>query len=756
MKNILFVVMVLGLVPAVASATGLLIPTDGSLGPLGIKYHRASATITDRVAVTHVDQVFYNTTDRDLEATYLFPLPKGATVSDFYLYINGKKTKGEILEKDRARTMYENIVRRMRDPGLLEYLDRDLFQARIYPVPRRGEQHIEIEFTQMMPFEAGVMKYEYPMRTDRGSARTMQDFTMTVEIQSATPIKSLYSPSHNVYSRKKDEHHALAGFEKMAALLDRDFELFIALSEKDIGLNLLTYRQAGEPGFFMIMASPKSDYSEKEVIGKRISFVIDTSGSMAGDKLRYAKQALKYCLTRLNPDDVFNVIRFSTDVECFEKKPVSASKDNVQRALNFVERMEAAGGTAIDEALATTLSGHTNKDEPNLVVFLTDGHPTVGETDPKTILAHVKKSNGAGARIFVFGVGDDINTHLLDALSTENAADSTYVRGNQEIEQRLSGFYDKVSHPVLANLALDFGSIHEYDVFPRQLPDLFKGSRLIILGRYREDGHAALTLTGKAGKESKKFVYEGVFSKENRAHEFIPRLWATRKIGYLLETIRLSGEKRELVDEVVALSKRYGIVTPYTSYLVTEDSSQIAVPSIPADSLRPRMQRPGFDDRAFEIGDSDSKGVPRSVAAPGAKKAESNLDIYRRDKGKALSAESGASAVRMADAVKDLKYADSQPTFTDEVAGIRYVGEHSFRFQGGGWVDLNFKPGIETLHIKYLGAAYFEILKRAGWLRPILALGNRVTVAISATHALVIEPDGRDTIPDAELNTFVP
>jgi Ca-activated chloride channel family protein len=758
MKKILAAVLVFGLFPVVASATGLLVPTDGSLPPLGIKYHRASAKITDRVAVTHVDQVFYNSTDRDLEATYLFPLPKGATVSDFYLYINGKKTKGEILEKNRARTMYEGIVRRMRDPGLLEYLDRDLFQARIYPVPRRGEQRVEIEFTQMMPFEAGVMKYEYPMRTDRGSARTMQDFTMTVEIQSATPIKSLYSPSHNVYSRKKDDHHALAGFEKMAALLDRDFELFIALSEKDVGLNLLSYRQPGEPGFFMIMASPKSDYSEKEIIGKRISFVVDTSGSMSGEKLRYAKQALKYCLTRLNADDLFNVIRFSTDVESFEKQPVSASKDNVQRALNFVQRMEAAGGTAIDEALAKTLLGHTNTNEPNLVVFLTDGHPTVGETDAKRILAHVKKTNATGARVFVFGVGDDINTHLLDALSSENSADSTYVGANQEIEQRLSGFYDKVSHPVLANLALDFGPINEYDVFPRQLPDLFKGSQLIILGRYREDGHAALTLTGTAGKELKKFVYEGAFSKENQAHEFIPRLWATRKIGYLLDTIRLGGERRELVDEVVALSKRYGIVTPYTSYLVTEDTPQMAMPSTSPRPLQPRLQRPGADDRAFE-GEGHSvqdSGKPSVMSAPETKRAESSLDMYQRDKNKAMSAESGASAVRMAEAVKELKKADNQPTTVDEAAGIRYVGKRSFRFQGGGWVDLNFKPGMETLRVKYLGTAYFEILKRAAWLRPILSLGNRVTVAISDRYALVVEPEGRDPIPDAELSKFVP
>jgi Ca-activated chloride channel family protein len=245
MKKYTILALLILLVPATASATGLLIPKNRSLGPLGIKYHRAEVKITDRVAVTKVDQVFINHTNRDLEATYIFPLPKGATVSDFYLYMNGKKQKGEVLEKNRARNIYEGIVRRMKDPGLLEYLGRDLFQARVYPVPRKGEARIEIEFTQVMPYVSGVMKYSYPMRTDRASARTMKDFTMTVNIKSKTPIKSIYSPSHQIYSRKKNDHRATAGFEKTAALLDRDFDLFYTVSEKDIGLNLLTFREPG-------------------------------------------------------------------------------------------------------------------------------------------------------------------------------------------------------------------------------------------------------------------------------------------------------------------------------------------------------------------------------------------------------------------------------------------------------------------------------------------------------------------------------
>ncbi len=748
-------------------ATGLLIPTDRSLQPLAIKYHRARVKIKDRVAVTHVDQVFVNNTNRDLEATYIFPLPKGATVSDFYLYVNGKKTKGEILEKNRARNIYEGIVRRMRDPGLIEYLGRDLFKCRVYPVPKRGEQRIEIEFTQVMPFEGGLMKYTYPMRTDRASARTMRDFTMSIDIASKVPIKSIYSPSHEIYQRKKDDHHAVAGFEKNAALLDRDFELIITMSEKDIGLNLLTHRDPGEPGFFMVMASPKSQWRDTEILGKNITFVIDTSGSMSGKKMQYAKKALRYCLKQLSSDDLFNVIRFSTDVEAFKKHPVAASKANIQKALNFTNRMEAAGGTAIDEALTLALRGYKNEKMPNMVVFLTDGHPTVGETVPKKIIKHTKKANKAKVRLFVFGVGEEINTHLLDSISGQNQGSSTYVKPGQQIERDLSAFYDKVSHPVLTNLALDFGKIHEYDVVPKRLPDMFKGSQLILLGRYRNDGHTALTLTGTAGNSRKKFVFDGKFPKKNASNDFIPRLWATRKIGFLLDQIRLGGEQRELVNEVIRLSKRYGIVTPYTSYLVTEDQPHLATPRPMPRRRPPVIRRPWAANKAAM---EEAEATADSTATPvlGGAQAQSAPMMERRRsarKAKAFAsgragftkAESGRMAVDMAVAVKEMKKADRTGADDDEISGIRYVAGRAFRFQDGAWTDMKFdRSKMKVLKIKYMGKAHFWLMNHSALLKKFFSLGDRVIVVVGKDKAIEIGPSGGDDVSSAELKRFVP
>jgi len=517
------------------------------------------------------------------------------------------------------------------------------------------------------------------------------------------------------------------------------------------------------------MVSPKSEYTDREIIGKRITFVIDTSGSMAGAKMKYAKKALSYCLNKLNPDDLFNVIRFSTDVEAFRKKPVSASKENIQKALNFTNRMEAAGGTAIDEALTTALAGHANSQEPNMVVFLTDGHPTVGETNPKQIVKHVKRANQVAARVFVFGVGNEINTHLLDKISKENFADSTYVKPTEEIEMTVSAFYNKVSHPVLSDLKIDFGKIHEYDVLPKRLPDLFKGSQVIALGRYRDDGHSAMTLVGTAGNKMRKFVYEGKFPKSEKTNEFIPRLWATRKIGFLLDNIRLSGEQKELVDEVIMLSKRYGIVTPYTSYLVTEDQV-VATPGPITPRPRPRpprrpiyRPRPGWGDGAPRGGsagapatEAESSAAPMAAPTKRAEKARERYQVYGKAKKGVLKTDTGETAVDFADAVKDMKTAEGNIDDEDDAAGIRYISGRAFKYQSGGWIDLKYKPSMQLLKIKYMGKAYFELIQKSSKLKRIFALGQRLVVVVGSNRAIAVSPDGQDSVPDSELKKFIP
>ncbi len=757
-----FALLALCLAASPAWAVGLLIPTESGLPPLSIKYHRATVKITDRAAVTHVDQVFINSTGRQLEATYIFPLPRGATVSDFYLYVNGKRTKGEVLEKNQARNIYEGIVRRMQDPGLLEYLDNDLFQCRIFPVPARGEQRFEIEFQQVLGYEGGLVKYLYPMRTDRASAKTIKDFTMSLEIASKTPIKAIYSPSHQIYQRKKGNHDAVAGFETTAATLDRDFELFYTVSDKEVGLNLLAYREPGEPGFFMLMASPSTDLREKEIMGKRITFVIDTSGSMSGKAMDYAKKALGYCVEKLNSDDLFNIVRFSTDVETFAKSPQAANKENVTRAQNFIRHMEAAGGTAIDEALLTALSGHQDEKLPNLVVFLTDGHPTVGETEPGRILAHVKAANKVGARMFVFGVGTDLNTRLLDSISSHNGGESTYVTPGKQIQEVLSAFYDKISHPVLTDIQLDFGDVPVFEAMPAKIPDLFKGGQVIQFGRYRESGKARIELAGLLGGEKRKFAFDAEFPERTEQHTFIPRLWATRRVGFLLEQIRLGGEQRELVDEVIRLGKRYGIVTPYTSYLVTEDTArgqpQPLVQASPPPVLRAAPSRPAEERSAMDgvtMGGAERRPT-RAKAFSQPPASMSAVPGKAGGGGRLLEAESGEQAVSVAQAVADMKKSESARDDEDEAGGIRYAGGRAFRYVNGAWVDTRFENSMQVLKVKAYSSAYFALVGKSALLKAALTLGDRVVVVTGKDTAIEVHPDGKSELSDSEMRKFAP
>jgi len=488
------------------SAAGMLIPTDRSLPPLAIKSHRVSVVIRDQVAVTKVEQVFQNSTSRDLEATYIFPVPEGASITDFALYIGGKRVAGELLPREKARAVYTDIVRRMRDPALLEYLDSRLFQVKVYPVPARARQKIELEFTQLLPRDGELNRYEYPLRTTGEAARTLEDFSVAVELTSKETLTNIYSPTHRVGITRKDDHHAVIGFEEDRSLLDRDFVLYYAVSKSDLGLNLITYRPDPEkPGYFLMLISPRQEMAEEKVLPRDITFVFDTSGSMQGGKIAQARSALRYCVQGLKPTDRFNIIAFSTTTEPFRDGLVPADEENIKAALAYIDSLEARGGTDINSALTEALGYEVSQERPYTILFLTDGRPTVGVTDIKEILKNVTRANKARSRIFVFGVGDDVNTHLLDRLAGENGGLSRYVRPREDIEVKVSSLFEKIRRPVLTEVKLEVPGVRVRDCYPVELGDLFAGTQLTLLGRYEKPGDTVIRLTGTARGRRRTF-----------------------------------------------------------------------------------------------------------------------------------------------------------------------------------------------------------------------------------------------------------
>ena len=418
--------------------------------------HKVTATIDDQVAITTFEQTFRNHTDRPLEATYIFPVPKGASVDKFTMWVNDKETDGELLDAKHASKVYTDIVRRTQDPGLLEYMGNSMMRLRVFPILPKSDQKVKISFKSVAQKDGNLVEYIYPIKTDGKGTRTLEEFSVKVSLKSQHAIHNIYSPTHAITTTRKGDREASIEFERNQALLDKDFQLFYGFGDKDIGLTPLMYKPiAVEDGYFMFLVSPQVE-AAKVRMPRDLVLVLDVSSSMSDVKMAQAKKALKYCLGQLNADDRFSVIKFSTTVTPFRDHLVPATKDYLEAATKWVDDLRTSGGTAIWPALDEALSMRTDDaGRPFTIVFFTDGQATVDERDPNKIVKNVIAKNTANTRIFTFGVGDDVNASMLDQLADGTRAVSTYVRPAEEIQTKVASLYSKISNPVLTDVKLD-------------------------------------------------------------------------------------------------------------------------------------------------------------------------------------------------------------------------------------------------------------------------------------------------------------
>ena len=667
---------------------------------LAIKYHHVDIQIKDQVVTTRVDQAFVNDNPWTAEGTYIFPLPQGAAVSDFVMWVDGKAVHGEILEADEARTIYDDVVRRMKDPALLEYVGRKALKASVFPIPPGEERKIELEYSQILPVENGLVHYIYPLSTERFSSRPLEDLVVRAQIESREPLKAVYSSRHEVSIDREDDYHALLGLEQSDVLPDRDFELFYTISSEKIGLNLLSFKEEGQDGFFLLLAAPDVKVNEEEIVVKDIILVLDTSGSMQGEKMDQAKEAARYVLDHLNPLDRFAIVSFATTTRSFSPSLEPAAQ--ADKGKDFLDRLEAMGSTDINRAMIEAV-GLAEEVRPTTLIFLTDGLPTEGVTVTGAILDNVARESPDNVRIFSFGVGDDVDTDLLDQISLDHGGASTYVRPGEEIDEEVSAFYRKVKIPVLSDLSLDWGDIIVDQVYPQRIPDLFAGSQLILLGRYREGGPAKITLKGMVNQEERSYTYEDLSFRKEGGDDFIPRLWATRAVGYYLTQIRLYGEKQEWIDSIVSLSTRYGIITPYTSFLVQEKDI--------------------FSDKGREEVISDFK---EEMAAAAAEPAFGEAAVEKAVYQKSLSAAPVGAAVPVNMSVSTGIDGTSKMVRVSEV--LKNVGSKTFLLKNDTWIDTTFDRSMKTKKVAFLGEEYFDLISQVPVLGSYFALGERVIV----------------------------
>ncbi len=388
-------------------------PFHRPISQLEIKYHHVDVTIEDQIATTHVDQVFYNPNNFALEGTYVFPLPLDAAVSDFTLWVDGEPVKGEVLDAEQARQKYEEIVRSLRDPALLEYIGQGAVQANVFPIPPKGERRIELKYQQALTADNGLVRYVYPLNTEKFSAKPLESVSVTLNITAKQPIRAVYSPSHPVSIDHKDDRNVTVSYEDTNVTPDTDFALYYSLGESQ-AFHLLTYRDPANPanadGFFMMLLAP-SPGQPVESVSKDVLLVVDRSGSMEGAKFQQAQAASKYILQHLNPDDRFYLTTFSSSPDAYASSLRPAGE--AAQAIAWVNRSAAAGSTDINRVLLET-AAVADKERPTYLIFLTDGLPTEGVTDSQKILENFQRSAPSNLRLFAFGVGYDVDTFLLE------------------------------------------------------------------------------------------------------------------------------------------------------------------------------------------------------------------------------------------------------------------------------------------------------------------------------------------------------
>jgi Ca-activated chloride channel family protein len=819
-----WIAVVVFLVPTLARAQGLLVVTDPGVQvrlprppviiwpprptprpipipePPPVSYKidslEVNAQVTDQVAKVQVSQSFVNTGSRQMEVAFIFPLPYDGAIDRMTLLVDGREMPARLLSADEARRDYEAIVRKNRDPALLEWVGTGMFKTSVFPVPPGARRTVSLRYVQLCRKQEGMTDFLFPLSTAKYTSYPVEKIDFRISVESQEDIKNIYSPTHSVEIKRPDDRHAVVSYAAKDQVPSSDFRLLYDIGRGKVSMRVLSYRpDKYQDGYFLLLASPEIK-AGSERPKKTVLLVMDRSGSMSGQKIEQVRAALKHVLNNLREGDLFNIIAFDSEVESFRPELQRYNDKTRREALGFAEGIYAGGSTNINEALRVSLSQLTDAGRPSYVVFLTDGLPTVGETNEMRVVANSKEFNKVHARIFCFGVGYDLNARFLDKLVRENFGQSEYVRPDENIEEHVARLYNRIESPVLTGLQMryDFDAVRTEDgppinrVYPREATDLFAGDQLVVVGRYKKAGTAKVVATGRIGDKDERFDFPATFVEQSNDESlaFIEKLWAVRRVGEILDQIDLSGKNSELVKELVELATRHGILTPYTSFMADETTNIHDITSNSSrasgrlESLSQTGGAAGTAQRAMKndfqnaynyqaANDAAHSATPdkKADAASGfdrfAQSAPAARPAGKAGKGGMSGARGGGGGnggfggagsapadapllARDAEASKatgELAYGGEVQKEADKAQeSVRNVGNRTFYRRQNQWIDSQVTPAQQqkALKIKQFSKEYFDLANRYGHtLSQYLVMDEAVVLNLDG-QAYLIEP----------------
>jgi Ca-activated chloride channel homolog len=668
--------------------------------------------LRDRVLRFEISETFRNRGGALGEADYLFPLRHGAAFEQLELSIDGKLVAGETMNAAEARRIYEEIVARQRDPALVEWIGHGMLRTRIFPIAAGEERQVVVRYQMVAPREGDALRVDYTRGMPASDLRGAEATSFLLSYPAGAGFGTPYSPTHTLTVSS-------AGAQRRVVPQGAGGDLTVLLPlprQNAAAIAMLPHHAGGEDGFALITITPPPIPAGQRAAGPRdVTFVLDVSGSMRGPKMEQARQAGISLLATLRPIDRFRLIDFAGHVNTFRDEFVFANRENLAEARRYLEALSAQGGTNISGALEEALRERPDRRAEHLpiVIFVTDGEPTAGERDPEAIGA-LAAGLSRGHRIFTFGVGSDVNVSLVEQLALRGRGTAHFVAPTESVERAVSVVAQRIAEPVLTDVRVRAEGVRLSRMHPEGPIDIYAGQDVVLLARYVGRGPGTIVVEGRTTAGPVRWSTRVEFPERERDNAFIPRLWATQRVGHLSAERRRHGPSQELDDEIRLLGERYGIPTELTSYLVLE-------PGMVAGRAQPAAPR----EVAFESARAAS--MQRSVA--------SVADVDRAEE--AARARMGAGAG-----------AGASPPPSPRRAGSR-----TFVMRDSTWTDTRHKEGTRLVKVKPYSAAWFAVLDALPELRTVPGVGDKVVVA-GRRVSVAIAADGMERITRAELDAL--
>jgi hypothetical protein len=549
----------------------LVVNIDGRNEPLTVGYHKVTVDIRDQIARTVIEESFVNHTNGRLEGVFYFPLPQDASISGFGMWIGSELVEADVVEKQRAREIYETILRERRDPGLLEWTGGNVFKARVFPIEPHSEKRIKITYTQVLPLQHNQFRYSYALQSELLQQHPLRELSLHVTINSALPLAEVSSPTHSARI-ERTPHAARVEFAAQEYTPDRDFEVVVQLEPSQQNVVLIPHRR-GDDGYFMCLLTPPVAGGgwQREALpdGKpqHLLVLADTSGSMDAASRENQRQFLAALFGSLTPEDRLNLAVVDVDCQWSFPASVPATAENVAQALQQLDERISLGWTDLDKAFAAA----RERCEPGTqIVYVGDGIVTTGDADPVAFNQRLQRLfAGTECGLHAVSVSSRYEPMVLRAIASLGGGSMRSISGERTPSQVAVELLGEVTQPALRDLQVEFRGLRVARVYPEPLPNLPAGAQQIVLGRYLPDGddqQGEVVVTGRYDGKPVRFSTPVSLRDAEQGNSFIPRLWARMHLDRLLE----QGATSAVKDEIIALSEQYHIITPYTSLLVLE------------------------------------------------------------------------------------------------------------------------------------------------------------------------------------------